>query len=268
MPGPGILDIAPYVGGESKAAGVERPIRLASNESALGPSPKAVAAYRALAGEIHRYPDGSAIELREALGELAAAFDGRPIELRETGAGFRLQVRREYAVAVARLWPERPQRYSRALLETLALIAYRQPITRAEIEEIRGVAISKGTLDVLLEIGWIKPVGRRRTPGRPVTWGTTAGFLEHFGLNGLGDLPGVDELKAAGTLLTLDAIWRRVADPGNRRRRLVVVDEAWLPQRQPPGSRVLVRMAKAARQHTEHTRTAYHRPGESIGHPG
>ncbi|MFT5438589.1 MAG: segregation and condensation protein B [Alphaproteobacteria bacterium] len=89
---------------------------------------------------------------------------------------------------------------SRAAVETLAIIAYHQPVTRGEIEEIRGVALSKGTLDTLLEIGWIRPVGRRRTPGRPVTWGTSQVFLDHFSLGEVGDLPGIDELKAAGLL--------------------------------------------------------------------
>ncbi|GGA53327.1 SMC-Scp complex subunit ScpB [Pelagibacterium lentulum] len=89
---------------------------------------------------------------------------------------------------------------SRAALETLAVIAYHQPVTRAEIEEVRGVSISKGTLDVLMEAGWVKMRGRRRTPGRPVTYGTTEAFLDHFGLEVLGDLPGLDELKGAGLL--------------------------------------------------------------------
>jgi segregation and condensation protein B len=89
---------------------------------------------------------------------------------------------------------------SRAALETLAIIAYHQPVTRAEIEEIRGVSISKGTLDILLEMGWVRPKGRRRTPGRPITWATSAGFLDHFGLSQITDLPGLDELKKTGLL--------------------------------------------------------------------
>jgi segregation and condensation protein B len=92
------------------------------------------------------------------------------------------------------------KKLSRAGVETLAIIAYHQPVTRAEIEEIRGVVISKGTLDLLLEIGWIKPAGRRETPGRPVTWATTSAFLEHFGLENTAALPGVEELRAAGLL--------------------------------------------------------------------
>ena len=92
------------------------------------------------------------------------------------------------------------RKLSRAAVETLAIIAYHQPITRAEIEEVRGVAISKGTIDVLMEEDWVRPKGRRKTPGRPVTYGTTSNFLEHFGLEELADLPGLDELKAAGLL--------------------------------------------------------------------
>jgi len=92
------------------------------------------------------------------------------------------------------------RRLSRAAVETLAIIAYHQPITRAEIEETRGVAISKGTMDVLMEEGWVRPKGKRKTPGRPVTYGTTADFLDHFGLAELTDLPGLEELKAAGLL--------------------------------------------------------------------
>ena len=98
------------------------------------------------------------------------------------------------------------RRLSRAAIETLAIIAYHQPVTRAEIEEVRGVGLSSGTLDILFAEGWVRPKGRRRTPGRPITWGTTDGFLDHFGLEGLGDLPGVDELKAAGLLDARPAI--------------------------------------------------------------
>ena len=89
---------------------------------------------------------------------------------------------------------------SRAALEVLAIIAYHQPITRAEIEEIRGISLSRGTIDILLELRWIKPRGRRRTPGRPLTWGTSPAFLDHFGLADLGDLPGLDDLKVSGLL--------------------------------------------------------------------
>ncbi len=148
--------------------------------------------------------------------ELAARLSGR----RDLSALLE-QLRRSYAsrgvnlVRVAGKWAFRTaedlayllhrekveeRRLSRAALETLAIIAYHQPVTRAEIEEIRGVSTSKGTLDVLMETGWVRMRGRRRTPGRPVTYGTTDGFLEHFMLDGVGDLPGLEELKGAGLL--------------------------------------------------------------------
>jgi segregation and condensation protein B len=109
------------------------------------------------------------------------------------------------------------RKLSRAAIETLAIVAYHQPVTRAEIEEIRGVALSKGTLDALFEAGWIRPRGRRQTPGRPMLWGTTPGFLDHFGLVALDDLPGVEELKAAGLLdarPALSAYANRAGDEG------------------------------------------------------
>jgi segregation and condensation protein B len=138
--------------------------------------------------------------IRVALEALAAGCAGRPVELKETGAGFRLQVRREYAGAVARLWPERPQRYSRALLETLALIAYRQPITRAEIEAVRGVSVNPNITKTLLERGWIRVVGHRDLPGRPELLGTTREFLEYFGLLSLDALPPLAQLRSLGEL--------------------------------------------------------------------
>ncbi|MFI4869671.1 MAG: SMC-Scp complex subunit ScpB, partial [Steroidobacterales bacterium] len=110
-------------------------------------------------------PEPAAI--RAALESLAQDYAGRPIEIKETGAGWRIQVRRAYAATVARLWPERPQRYSRALLETLALIAYRQPITRAEIESVRGVAVNPNITKTLLERQWNRVLGHRDLPGRP-----------------------------------------------------------------------------------------------------
>jgi segregation and condensation protein B len=93
-----------------------------------------------------------------------------------------------------------PRKLSRAAIETLAIVAYHQPVTRAEVEEIRGISAAKGTLDVLLETGWVRPRGRRKAPGRPVTYGTTEAFLSHFGLEALDDLPGLDELKGSGLL--------------------------------------------------------------------
>jgi segregation and condensation protein B len=137
-----------------------------------------------------------ASELHAALAALGRDYEGRAIELRETASGVRIQVRREFATEVARLWPERPQRYSRALLETLALIAYRQPITRAEIEAVRGVAVNPNITKTLLERGWIRVVGHRDLPGRPELLGTTREFLDYFSLRSLDDLPPLAELRA------------------------------------------------------------------------
>jgi segregation and condensation protein B len=134
-------------------------------------------------------------ELSAAIEGLSGEYRGRGIEIQETGAGFRVQVRREYGAAVARLWPERPQRYSRALLETLALIAYRQPITRAEIEAVRGVTVNPSIIKTLLERQWIRVVGHRDLPGRPELLGTTRDFLEYFSLRSLDELPPLAELR-------------------------------------------------------------------------
>jgi segregation and condensation protein B len=143
--------------------------------------------------------------LRAALETLAADYDGRGIEVKETATGFRIQVRRELATEVSRLWPERPPRYSRALLETLALIAYRQPITRGEIEAVRGVAVNSDIIKTILERNWIRVVGHRDVPGRPELLGTTKDFLDYFGLRSLDDLPPLAELKAMGDVnLQLD----------------------------------------------------------------
>ena len=138
--------------------------------------------------------------IRGALDALAQDYAGRPIEMHQTNAGFRIQVRRQYAAAVVRLWPERPQRYSRALLETLALIAYRQPITRAEIEAVRGVAVNPNIVRTLLERQWIRVVGHRDLPGRPELLGTTRDFLEYFGLKSLDDLPPLAQLRSLGEI--------------------------------------------------------------------
>ncbi|KAA0696065.1 SMC-Scp complex subunit ScpB [Halopseudomonas laoshanensis] len=127
--------------------------------------------------------------LREALGRLAEYYNGRAIELREVASGWRLQVREEFSPWVSRLWEERPQRYSRAMLETLALIAYRQPITRGEIEDVRGVAVSSQIIKTLLEREWVRVVGHRDVPGRPSMYATTRQFLDHFNLRSLSELP-------------------------------------------------------------------------------
>jgi len=133
--------------------------------------------------------------LRELLDELQTECEGRALELKEVASGFRYQVRDELALWVGRLWEEKPPRYSRALLETLALVAYRQPITRAEIEDIRGVSVSSHIVKTLLEREWVRVVGHREVPGRPALYGTTRQFLDYFNLKTLDELPTLAELR-------------------------------------------------------------------------
>jgi segregation and condensation protein B len=139
-------------------------------------------------------------QLRAALDLLAAEYESRGIELVEVASGWRVQVRSRFADVVSRLWQERPSRYSRALLETLALIAYRQPITRSEIEEIRGVSISSTIMRTLQERNWIRVVGHREVPGHPELLGTTREFLDYFGLRSLDQLPTLAELRDVETI--------------------------------------------------------------------
>ncbi|MCE8033403.1 MAG: SMC-Scp complex subunit ScpB [Halomonas sp.] len=133
--------------------------------------------------------------LREALERVAARHDRGAMELIETASGYQLRIRPRLSPWVSRLWDERPQRYSRALLETLALIAYRQPVTRGDIEEVRGVAVSSSIMRTLAERGWIRVVGHRDVPGRPAVYATTRQFLDDFGLKTLDELPPMHELK-------------------------------------------------------------------------
>jgi segregation and condensation protein B len=147
-----------------------------------------------------RLPEGADIE--QGLADLAVRYAGRGIELVQVAGRWRYQTAADLAFLMTEE-REEPRRLSKAAQETLAIIAYHQPVTRAEIEAVRGVQASRGTLDVLLELGLVKMRGRRRTPGRPVTFGTTDAFLEHYGLATLADLPGIAEMRAAG-LLSLD----------------------------------------------------------------
>lgn len=135
-------------------------------------------------------------EFTVALAALEADYQDRGIELAQVAGGYRIQVRKACAPWVARLWDEKPPRYSRALLETLALIAYRQPITRGEIEEIRGVAVSTNIVKTLLEREWVRVVGHRDVPGRPALYATTRKFLDYFGLKSLNELPTLAEIRA------------------------------------------------------------------------
>jgi segregation and condensation protein B len=142
-----------------------------------------------------RLPEGGDIE--SVLADLVEHYAARGVNLVRIAGKWSFRTSSDLAFLLARDVVE-PRKLSRAAMETLAIVAYHQPVTRAEIEEIRGVATSKGTLDTLLETGWIRLRGRRKAPGRPVTYGTTAGFLEHFGLDAIGDLPGLEELKGSG----------------------------------------------------------------------
>lgn len=139
-------------------------------------------------------------ELRVILEALAADYEGRGVAIKETANGFRFQVRTEFAHEVSRLWPDRPKKYSRAMLETLALIAYRQPITRAEIEHVRGVAVNPEIVKTLMERNWVRVVGHRDVPGHPELLGTTGEFLDYFSLKSIEDLPPLAELKSLSDL--------------------------------------------------------------------
>ncbi|KZS23379.1 SMC-Scp complex subunit ScpB [Wohlfahrtiimonas chitiniclastica] len=143
--------------------------------------------------ELHEQPSTEAI--KEALTALKYQLEGRGVELVEVASGYRIQVPQQFSPWVSRLFDEKPQRYSRALLETLALIAYRQPISRGDIEEIRGVAVSSNIIKTLLERDWIKVLGQREVPGRPNLYGTTKQFLDDFNLKQLSELPPLIELE-------------------------------------------------------------------------
>ena len=145
--------------------------------------------------------------VREAIAALQSDYESRGIDLVQVGSGYRVQIRESMQPWVSRLWEEKPARYSRALLETLSLIAYRQPITRGEIEEVRGVAVSTTIIKTLLEREWVHVIGHREVPGRPAMYGTTRKFLDYFSLKTLSDLPSLAELRdlsAIGKDLELD----------------------------------------------------------------
>lgn len=142
---------------------------------------------------------GDGVDVNGLLLALQAQYEGRGVNLVRRGEGWAFRTAEDLGFLLRREEHE-TRLLSRAALETLSIIAYHQPATRAEIEEVRGVATGKGTLDLLMEAGWVRMRGRRRTPGRPVTYGTTEAFLDHFGLEALSDLPGLDELKGAGLL--------------------------------------------------------------------
>jgi len=143
-------------------------------------------------------------DIRKTLKLLIEDYDNRGFELKEVASGFRLQVRQDYSQWIGRLWEEKPARYTRALLETIALIAYRQPITRGEIEEVRGVSVSSNIIKTLMEREWIKVLGHKDVPGKPALYGTTKEFLDYFNLKSLEDLPSLAEIR------DLDKIYREL----------------------------------------------------------
>jgi segregation and condensation protein B len=134
-------------------------------------------------------------DIRQAIKELTEKYEGSGFELKQVASGFRFQVRADFEIWVVRLWEQKPPRYSRALMETLALIAYRQPITRGEIEDIRGVSVSTNIIRTLEERDWIKSLGHKEVPGRPTLYGTTSAFLDYFNLKSLNELPTLSEIR-------------------------------------------------------------------------
>src|SRR5277367_2453161 len=177
--------------------------------------------------------DGSnADEVRAALAALSAEYETRGLELLEVASGYRIQIRAAVAQPVSRLWQERPAKYSRAMLETLALVAYRQPITRGEIEQIRGVAVNPGIIKTLLERGWIRVVGHRDVPGRPELLGTTREFLDYFNLKKLDDLPTLAQLKE------LEDLRVQLSLPGADPEVAEVEPDAAIEAAAPPGEGV------------------------------
>jgi segregation and condensation protein B len=171
--------------------------------------------------------------LGAALQALGEDCSGRGVELREVASGFRMQVRAEWAGRVSRLWTERQSRYSRALLETLALIAYRQPITRGEIEAVRGVAVSSSIIKTLEEREWIRVVGHRDLPGRPTLFGTTRAFLDYFNLKTLDELPTLAEIR------DLEALEPELAFPTDTPHSAPIQNAANEPAAQSPASPVV-----------------------------
>jgi segregation and condensation protein B len=165
---------------------------------------------RALASSL---PEGA--DVAGLLAELQSIYESRGVTLVRVAEKWQFRTAPDLAFLLRKERPEQ-KRLSRAAIETLAIIAYHQPVTRAEVEDIRGVMVSKGTIDALMEVGWVKIRGRKRTPGRPVTYGTTEAFLTHFGLESVSHLPGTDELKAAGFLEALPPSGFDVPNPSDQ----------------------------------------------------
>ena len=167
---------------------------------------------------------GDSVDVPVALAQLAGHYEGRGIELVRRGKSWHFQTAADLAHLLRRE-REESRKLSRAAVETLSIIAYHEPVSRAEIEAIRGVQISKGTLDVLMEAGWVRPAGRREVPGRPLIYATTPGFLTHFGLASRRDLPGLDDLKAAGLLDPVDITQGNMMFAGEESDSELEIDE-------------------------------------------
>ena len=167
---------------------------------------------------------GDSVDVVEALTQLAEHYEGRGIELVQRGKTWHFQTAADLAHLLRRE-REESRKLSCAAVETLAIIAYHEPVSRAEIEAIRGVQISKGTLDVLMEAGWVRPAGRREVPGRPLLYATTPGFLTHFGLTSRKDLPGIADLKAAGFLDPIDSAMGEMLFAGEESGAELAIEE-------------------------------------------
>ena len=168
---------------------------------------------------------GADADVKRALADLMTRYSGRGVNLVERSGRWHFQTAPDLA-HILRREREEQRKLSRAGIETLAIIAYHEPVSRAEIEAIRGVQISKGTLDVLMEAGWVRPAGRREAPGRPLTYATTPGFMTHFGLEHRRDLPGIEDLKAAGLLDPVDLAFESLEMQASDADQLENVDES------------------------------------------
>ncbi len=188
--------------------------------------------------------------LREALERLETRHERGAMELLETASGYQLRIRPRLSSWVSRLWDERPQRYSRALLETLAMIAYRQPVTRADIEEVRGVSVSGSIMRTLVDRGWVRVVGHRDVPGRPAVYATTRSFLDDFGLKTLDELPPMHELKSFGE----EASHQEDEPPPPQQEVLAQADEPSMVPRTTPRRRASPRAAVTGNSRRRHRR--------------
>ncbi|MFU8813963.1 MAG: SMC-Scp complex subunit ScpB [Pseudomonadales bacterium] len=166
-------------------------------------------------------------QIRDTLAVLEAEAEGRGYELKRVASGYRYQVRQELSEWVSRLWDEKPPRYSRALLETLALIVYKQPVTRGDIEQVRGVAVSQSIMRTLVERGWVRVVGQREVPGKPSLYGTTRAFLDYFDLKSLDQLPPLAEIRSLIEPLVIEEVAEEAREVAERDHPELTPVESW-----------------------------------------